>query len=673
MHKPRVRNWLFWSDAPTLTHLVESLRKGPMLNGFVFTAHAGEQHKTFPDIGDLETVFSVEDDVILGITFGYRGINPVIPIVVDLSDDSFLADASYIVRRTARQLIKLNDLLGYISIELSWMKTGYLVVKSSVQGLQYVSNRTLTAGSVMDEVEMRIFSPEQTRKLVQQEEQLRYHSDLFNDSSHGQFHSLPGSFARPSCSFIIRVREPDKIGVQGSFKNPMFRDFSQNDSAAKDPCPTSIAACQNTSLTQWSSLLSRGTWSSSSAYNSVMQSWNRLCHFIGKSRLQGNYRSTVHRSETDLGDWKQLMKQDSEFLFLVNKGHLAARRIHHLCTLLGIDYARPEIDSGLYKSSRLEGEGHGHDAENPNAQNSNQLMISNYPYSYDRSMLMHEREFSHHLNESYDSDDCFDLGADEDQNFLRNGNLTFSSVSTDKGKRRRVAGHVNDFDDLSGSGYSCRADESFEKPTATSSTELQNILPSEELCNSPACSRNQWDSSEGPQLSGEDIPAAISGTSRIESEATIKDGKPFSAPEGRKIRGSGPNEVWECAICQANIKGKRGNLKRHIEFKHYNIRRFECLHQGCGRKFHNRLNLKRHEEAVHEGRPFKCSECPRDFKNKSDLDSHFQKSHDGRKERLACDICGGCFGYKSSLYRHRRTVHGQESVLDMESQSRLHS
>lgn len=140
------------------------------------------------------------------------------------------------------------------------------------------------------------------------------------------------------------------------------------------------------------------------------------------------------------------------------------------------------------------------------------------------------------------------------------------------------------------------------------------------------------------------------------------EGKPVVTELGGKESTSPLKEkeaktVWTCDRCGQQIRGKKGNLNRHIANKHENIRAFACDKPNCGRKFQTRLNLVRHETAVHLGRPFTCPSCPRAFKSEDDRNAHVKSAHDEPELQLACEICGNCFGRRSTLNRHMAKVH----------------
>lgn len=127
-----------------------------------------------------------------------------------------------------------------------------------------------------------------------------------------------------------------------------------------------------------------------------------------------------------------------------------------------------------------------------------------------------------------------------------------------------------------------------------------------------------------------------------------------------KMAGKGTKSVWTCEQCGVKIRGKKGNLNRHYANKHENIRPFVCKIATCRRRFQTRLNLLRHERAVHTGRPFVCPHCPRNFKNGDSLNVHVRTAHESTEHEMACEMCGSCFARRSTLNRHRVKVHKEK-------------
>lgn len=157
------------------------------------------------------------------------------------------------------------------------------------------------------------------------------------------------------------------------------------------------------------------------------------------------------------------------------------------------------------------------------------------------------------------------------------------------------------------------------------------------------------------------------GLGKKEEDQLVGEGEAGSGEVGRNRKMTGEaeggseckwsNMIWTCDRCGAKIRGKRGNLNRHIASKHDNVRAFVCETYGCGRRFQTRLNLVRHVTAVHDGRPFACNDCPRAFKTNPDREAHVRTAHLQCGGRLSCSICGGCFGRRSTLNRHMANVH----------------
>lgn len=160
---------------------------------------------------------------------------------------------------------------------------------------------------------------------------------------------------------------------------------------------------------------------------------------------------------------------------------------------------------------------------------------------------------------------------------------------------------------------------------------------------------------------GEDI---IEPERRKTTQETVDN----ATGSGESVKGNNP-AMWTCDQCGIKIKGKKGNLSRHILNKHEKVRPYKCLEKGCGRSFQTRLNLVRHEKAVHEGRPFPCPHCTRAFKYELDLSSHVTAVHEQVDSQLACDVCGSCFARRSTLNRHRENVHKHSSGASAASQS----
>lgn len=163
-----------------------------------------------------------------------------------------------------------------------------------------------------------------------------------------------------------------------------------------------------------------------------------------------------------------------------------------------------------------------------------------------------------------------------------------------------------------------------------------------------------------PKVAAEESPVETREPQPTEKDSMPLEGDPDASLKETKEADkekNGNKMIWTCDRCGIRIRGKKGNLNRHIANKHDNIRAFACSHPNCGRKFQTRLNLVRHEKAVHLGRPFQCVHCPRSFKVEEDRVAHMRAAHESTNVTLACKICGSCFGRRSTLNRHMAKVH----------------
>ena len=128
-----------------------------------------------------------------------------------------------------------------------------------------------------------------------------------------------------------------------------------------------------------------------------------------------------------------------------------------------------------------------------------------------------------------------------------------------------------------------------------------------------------------------------------------------SGLENHKERKHNPNykgeKKIECHLCQKFCT----NLNYHM--KKFHIKQQELLCSKCPAKFYAKYSLKKHFEAVHEGKKLhKCKLCDMSFAHKHDLKRHVLAVHEGKKPHL-CPTCGISFADKGNLTKHVAAVH----------------
>ncbi|XP_076255074.1 uncharacterized protein LOC143193037 isoform X3 [Rhynchophorus ferrugineus] len=111
-------------------------------------------------------------------------------------------------------------------------------------------------------------------------------------------------------------------------------------------------------------------------------------------------------------------------------------------------------------------------------------------------------------------------------------------------------------------------------------------------------------------------------------------------------------DVYSCIKCEKMFSTPHG-LEVHARRSHNDTRPYPC--QYCGKRFHQKSDMKKHTY-IHTGeKPHKCTVCGKAFSQSSNLITHSRK-HTGFKP-FACDLCGRAFQRKVDLRRHKETQH----------------
>lgn len=110
---------------------------------------------------------------------------------------------------------------------------------------------------------------------------------------------------------------------------------------------------------------------------------------------------------------------------------------------------------------------------------------------------------------------------------------------------------------------------------------------------------------------------------------------------------------YMCYICGRTFISQ-GKLTHHTK-RHSDIKEHKC--DQCDRAYHERFQLKRHKNIVHEGiRLFNCTICDtHKFTTKKSLGQHMLLH--GEK-RFPCKFCGQKFAQGSGRRGHEKRVHG---------------
>ncbi|TRY69022.1 hypothetical protein TCAL_03812 [Tigriopus californicus] len=110
-------------------------------------------------------------------------------------------------------------------------------------------------------------------------------------------------------------------------------------------------------------------------------------------------------------------------------------------------------------------------------------------------------------------------------------------------------------------------------------------------------------------------------------------------------------KTWVCDFCGKVFK-QPSSWRLHKAQKHSTVppRRPHCEH--CGKTFMSNTTLKFHQAVVHQiGEYFQCTQCDRKYAAQLLLDEHVRTRHMGVK--YPCAACGKIFHHRQTLKRHQ--------------------
>ena len=123
---------------------------------------------------------------------------------------------------------------------------------------------------------------------------------------------------------------------------------------------------------------------------------------------------------------------------------------------------------------------------------------------------------------------------------------------------------------------------------------------------------------------------------------------------------NGERRVYEFFACEETFTTTFSRT-RHMNIVHRNMKSHSC--DVCDAYFSTKWNLELDNRQHHGNVVLHCKTCEKQFRMAHHLRQHEQTCIMDKKDKHRCDSCGKTFGIKSSLNRHRRQIHDQNTVM----------
>lgn len=689
MASAKTRAWLFDNQAPHPNHVAPAMRNSAIVQGCGFGSHAPRVYPgvRYPDMGELHVVAGHDGPTLLGLCFSFSGTIPVVHTLFDITKDETLRDACYISRRTARVLSPYPGLPHWLGIEFAWMRSGRVIVHAAVYPrIHHISPPERPYPPAMDHSETRLYSADcasRMQALVKSQEFLVYLDPAISCEAQVQLHAPQDDFyssnsvelrASNNCMFCnCRGFEQCKChpSMQTRAPSPLVPTTNVTHLATG-----SVSDSHSTGFSFEKSIASAKPFNNNLHPNSSTWTGDARAVWLWHA-FQSDMRSTSQngtvmarlcfRRSQDFVGVSLIPALPVQYHFLLFDGPSAQVGIQRVCDELGISVGSPRPD----------------------------LLLKDQPPHVHESLESIPVTFE---SDSWQTPETSPVFPTEAVGHWKHS----TTAEDDQHKLSEPSAPVDNEPSSSYSDYVARERDPATEPDMTTVRAHGNVDPPQwvgEDDGTGAVQRNTESTllPRGRSMQGAGVTAGFGKvlvkTANLPKQVHVShdackdesangahdtgthgvDGPQGKSPRGDSIDSRMPpprplapqssvshgDGIWTCPHCGALVRGKKGNLNRHVANMHEKLRLFKCVEPGCERKFQTKSNLARHEKSVHKDRRYSCTACPRSFKSEQDIVKHVAIAHSSEAKPCACEMCGGCFGRRSELNRHMATVHRQ--------------